>query len=304
MSLPPIAVPIAAQDADWEATEHMLQACARTSLVRVTRLWSLSIPHLETAFADRTRGRLVLPCFFPVSELEENSVAEVCGRGFRFDRGVVVQVGNLELSELEPTMATGGDREVAISSVSAVADRITMPGRTARSSTPLGGGAGRTRTFEVFLCHAGVGRSQLVSRSHLSGDEEFHRGLHPGEAARLLRACDADLFDSVYLHRKRRQRLQFGTAAASSYARTSSTRSRSPSKHNTNRTNASTYEREPGGSSDAEEQRNTFQHEYLLREGSQLLPKFLVHFELQLDGEEKFAQLICDSCHGYGVVRS
>eukprot|EP00391_Amoebophrya_sp_Ameob2_P000230 CAMPEP_0179004808 /NCGR_PEP_ID=MMETSP0795-20121207/13532_1 /TAXON_ID=88552 /ORGANISM="Amoebophrya sp., Strain Ameob2" /LENGTH=351 /DNA_ID=CAMNT_0020699155 /DNA_START=303 /DNA_END=1358 /DNA_ORIENTATION=+ len=232
MSSSALAVPVTAGSEEWEFLEYFLQLCCRSSQARVKNAWGLSLPDVEQAFEQRSGGSLVLPCWFPVSQLEQ-SVQSVCERGFRFECGVLVQVGNLPL----PT-STGDS----------AAPGLFAEGGTQRSALHQSGlaPAHQKVIFEAFLCHAGVGRSQLVT-----SDDDLV------DAEKLLRNCGSD-FDSVYIHRS--QNRSTSTAIA------------------------------------RDEQQHTFQHEYLLKDNNQLLPKFLVHFELDRSQAEKFELSMCDEC--------
>ncbi|CAD7924170.1 unnamed protein product [Amoebophrya sp. A120] len=240
-----LAVPLSAATEDWDFLEYFLQVSCRSSQVKVKNVWSLTLPEVEAGFSQRTATKLVLPCWLPVSQLDpqQNAVQDVCRRGFRFherNSGMLVQCGNFSI----PGLGDPADINFAANGA-AEGNHLLQAGGSSSSAKALG-----KRVFEAFLCHAGVGRSQLVTSEELVLDAE-----------KLLQNCDRD-FDSVYIHRKNR------------------------------RTKLDSVDPLRAASAD----QHTFQHEYLLKDQSQLLPKYLVHFELDPSEPEKFALSLCDSC--------
>ncbi len=90
-----LTVPLNEDSEDWSYIEYFLKASTRSGRIKIRKLWGLSQgPEIAERFDERSRGRLVLPTFIHLNQLDDvNTVQSVCERGFKLDaNGMVISV--------------------------------------------------------------------------------------------------------------------------------------------------------------------------------------------------------------------
>ena len=336
-----MSVPLTEQTEEFGLVEYFLQLSCRTSLVKVRSLWELHLPTVRQHFEQKTTGSLVLPSWLPISQLDHmNGVQEVCQRGFKIDEaGLLVQVGNFalpgvfqEIDEMDnPEEGGGGASGGETDPVAAAKSKQERESQGAMRSKArfLAGGK---RLFEVFLCHVGVGKSQLVTPDRSDAFENL-------DTAKLIADCPSE-FDSIYLHRKKKKLFQLCCNKVKLHPYKGSTillrilhdsppyvplppcpsrpppsplplppRPTSLPKSCMLTHGAAACETVSNFVTDHFQDihggiapQHTFQHDYVIREHSQILPVFLVHFELDTTKTDSLLLAVCDSCQAHPAV--
>ncbi|KAL8272680.1 hypothetical protein Esti_003384 [Eimeria stiedai] len=155
---------------EWAFVEYMLQINTRTSRVKLLQAWHVAPPHVVYQFEKRTARRLVVYSFVDASLLDEdNSIQDVARRGFKIGpRGMKFVLGNFSLQGI-PLLRGGPDGApdpftLPSSELASNAEARRKQERSdfmEAAKTQLL--SGERRVFEFYLCKVGVGHSAVMS---------------------------------------------------------------------------------------------------------------------------------------------
>uniref|UniRef100_A0A3B0N512 B-box zinc finger containing protein, putative n=1 Tax=Theileria annulata TaxID=5874 RepID=A0A3B0N512_THEAN len=250
---------------EWDSIEFALQLRCRSSRVRLLQAWNIIRPESLSMFNRRSKNMLVLEAFVDTESLDRsNSVQDVCTRGFDIGApGFLVTFGNLSLSGF-PLLSTDSKGKTLLDNDTCALD---PNGNPLPSKTPPEVSSsiyGEKRVFEYFVCDVGVGKSLEVP------------GVVEAQTSRVSMPVE---YDSYFLTNSENLRLDSLTVFAGS------------------------NEIENGALDVSEElqskgvlPQNTFKHNYIIYDSSQILPRYLIQFEFDPSADESFALPLCDNC--------
>ncbi|CDJ41337.1 Zinc finger and GTP binding domains, related [Eimeria tenella] len=272
---------------EWSFIEYMLQLTTRTSRVKLLQVWHVASPHVMNLFERRTAKRLVVYSFVDASLLdEENTIQDVARRGFKIGpRGMKFVLGNFSLQGIpllrgdsakatDPFTLTSPELKGSVEEQQRH-DRSDF--MEAAKSQLL---SGERRVFEFFLCKVGVGHSVVMSDEKEASGE---RTTLPPE------------YDSAYL--------QNGDAAPTEtltvfFDDVDQNLTRGSSRNR--KTEATRQLNKPITKATAGVlPRHTFRQEYVVYDSSQVVPNYLVLFEVNPMEPELFAVPLCDTCQEF-----
>ncbi|EAN31624.2 B-box zinc finger family protein [Theileria parva strain Muguga] len=250
---------------EWDSIEFSLQLRCRSSRVRLLQAWNVIRPESLSMFNRRSKNMLVLEAFVDTESLDRsNSVQDVCTRGFDIGApGFLVTFGNLSLSGF-PLLSTDSKGKTLLDNDTCALDPNGNPLPSKAPSDFTSSIYGEKRVFDYFVCDVGVGKSLEVpdvveaQRSRVSMPVEY---------------------DSYFLTNSENLRLDSLTVFAGS-----------------NETENGSVELSSEAQSKGVLPQNTFKHNYIIYDSSQILPRYLIQFEFDPSADESFALPLCDNC--------
>ncbi|GAB66888.1 zinc finger protein [Plasmodium cynomolgi strain B] len=274
---------------EWLTLEYLLQMNVRTSRVRLVQAWHLSPVHLINKFEKKNSNKLVLKSFIDVSSLDmDNSIQDVCTRGFSVSRrGLRLSVGNFNIPGFPLTSLDAGRAIVNPNELEGETDSTYKAKKTLRnilkhSETVLL--SGERSVFEFFLCDVGVGLSLSVSEKDA---EMYNRDTVPIE------------YDSIFIDKQKVSALDHSLTVH--YSNKDEQQGNGISRGVSNREDEKSEKINLALGGDTMAScgvlpHYTFHHEYIIFDNSQLLPRYLIQFECDPNGEEHFSLPLCDYC--------
>ncbi|UKK02563.1 hypothetical protein MACK_002656 [Theileria orientalis] len=251
---------------EWDSIEFALQLRCRSSRVRLLQAWNIIRPESLAMFNRRTKNMLVLESFIDTESLDRsNSVQDVCTRGFEIGTpGFVVTVGNLSLPGF-PLLNTDSSGKTLLDNNTGSLDYNgkLLPPKTPAATSDYASIYGEKKVFEYFVCDVGVGKCLEVpdvveaQRSRVSMPVEY---------------------DSCFLTNSENIKLDSLTVFAGS----------EDEKNN--------FDMSVEVQSKGVLPQNTFKHNYIIYDTSQILARYLIQFEFDPGAEESFALPLCDNC--------
>ncbi|KAL8431405.1 hypothetical protein Efla_001760 [Eimeria flavescens] len=293
---------------EWAFVEYMLQINTRTSRVKLLHAWHVAPPHVVYQFEKRTARRLVVYSFVDASLLDEdNSIQDVTRRGFKIGpRGMKFVLGNFSLQGIP--LLRGGPNGVPdpfalpTPDLPSDAEKRKKQERSdfmEAAKTQLL--SGERRVFEYFLCKVGfphfwVASPRLQGRLLRLFEGVGHSAVMSDEReASGERTTLPPEYDSAYL--------QKGDAAPTE---TLTVFFENPEQYLTEGTanirKAEAARQINKGLSIATAgvlPQYTFRQEYVVYDASQVIPNYLVLFEVDPTEPELFAVPLCDNCQDF-----
>ncbi|GAW81378.1 zinc finger protein [Plasmodium gonderi] len=274
---------------EWLTLEYLLQMNVRTSRVRLVQAWHVSPAHMINKFQKRNSNKFVLKSFIDVASLDmDNSIQHVCTRGFSLNRrGLRLSVGNFNIPGF-PLTTLGTERALVESNQlpneqsARNKAKKTLKNMMKHSETVLL--TGERSIFEFFLCDVGVGLSLSVNEKEA---EMYNRDTVPLE------------YDSIFINKEKTNSLDHSLTVHYNSKDESQCGIRRNDMSNEGDGDNNKISIVLGGNTMAScgvLPYYTFHHEYIIFDNSQLLPRYLIQFECDPNGEEHFSLPLCDYC--------
>lgn len=272
---------------EWALVEYLLQITTRTSRVKLLQAWHVAPPHAVNQFAKRTAQRLVVDSFVDATLLdEENSLQDIARRGFKIGpRGMKFVLGNFSLQGI-PLFRGGPEGApdpftLPPSEITSCAEERKKKERSdfvETAKTQLL--SGERHVFQFLLCKVGVGHSVVMLDEREASGE---RTTLPPEydSAYLQKGDPAPTETLTVFFEDPEQYLSEGSA---SIRKAEAARQVNKGLSMVTTGVLSQY---------------TFRQEYVVYDSSQVLPNYLVLFEVDPTEPELFAVPLCDNCQDF-----
>ncbi|XP_026193312.1 uncharacterized protein LOC34622905 [Cyclospora cayetanensis] len=272
---------------EWGFIEYLLQMEARTSRIKLLQAWHLPSSLLVTQFEKRTARRLVVYSFVDSSMLDEdNSIQDVARRGFKIGpRGMKFVLGNFSLQGIPLLRGglEGAPDPFALPSseqLSSAAERRKNERLEFMEAARTQLLSGERRVYEFFLCKVGVGHSVVMSDEREASGERTT--LPPEYDSAYLQKGDAAPTETLTVFFESPE--QYLAEGVSSIRKPEAVRQNSRGLSMATAGVLPQY---------------TFRQEYVVYDSSQVVPNYLVIFEVDPTEPELFAVPLCDNCQDF-----
>ncbi|CAD2110057.1 zinc finger protein, putative [Plasmodium vinckei] len=275
---------------EWLTLEYFLQMNARTSRVKLVQAWNISPVEVVNKFKKRNFEKLVLKSFIDTSSMDmNNTIQDVCVRGFSISKkGLKLSIGNFNIPGF-PLISLNKDNphsntyELTYEQNESNEGKKSLKKRIMEQSENILL-SGERGIFEFFVCDVGVGLSLSVNEDEVNS---YDRDILPME------------YDSIFIKKK-------GKNSSNNYGN-------SEKNGGANLVDSLTIHYKNKENNNNEKEINlalggdvmpsygvlpyyTFNHEYVIYDSSQLLPRYLIQFECDPSAEEVFSIPLCDYC--------
>ncbi|VWU48826.1 zinc finger protein, putative [Hepatocystis sp. ex Piliocolobus tephrosceles] len=277
----------------WLMLEYYLQMTLRTSRVKLIQAWVVSALQTTHKFEKKNAGKLVLKTFIDTASLDaENTIQNICTRGFSISKkGLKLSFGNFNLPGFPLIPMNKANKENGTYELTSEKENINKQNKLLRQIKKQREKfylSGERNIFEFFLCDVGVGLSLSVNESDLN---LYNRDILPIE------------YDSIFIKTKKK----YNKSNNSSNNNNSDYISLDDSltihyikKKNNNELNEQDVNLALGGNIKPMYgvlPYYTYNHEYIIYDSSQILPKYLIQFECDPCIEEYYAVPLCEYCN-------